>query len=290
MSSARDFAGDYSPGGLTERAARRARARHAGRRSGISRRRWARVRRGYQPGQLDARLEWKIRHVDRAEFDARYAQQISTRPSRPSAAVQWERRREAVWQHCVSSEALVRARGQHIGTTRERRAIGLKQRGIDGRSKGDMKCVRTIYTYNQLLCAMGIAGFQHVRAPRGHRDYLRVEWRMHRRLGISLCRQPGGTGDSAKQRVPRRTSTPSIPPPAAADPDPPDKPAERPATDEEQLAAQVRFLEAQQRFGIGSADLINRKLMVARRQLSLLEGQDRERIASTTSEGFRCST
>lgn len=282
MSSAADFTADYSPGGLSERAARRARARHAGRRSGIVRRRWARVRRGYLPGQLDAPLTWKIRHVDRDEFHRRY-ELASPRPERPSAAVQWERKREAVWEHCVSSERLVRARGQHVGTTRGRRARALELRGHP-------RCDRTIYTYNQLLEAMGIAGFQHVKAPRGRKDYLRVEWRMSRRLPISPCRQPCGTGNTTSfAGVPRR-STASIPPPTAADPDPPDKPAERPATDEEQLAAQVRFLEAQQRFGIGSADLIDRKLMVARRQLSLLEGQDRERIASTTSEGFRCST
>lgn len=283
MTAAADFKADYSPGGLSEGAARRARARHAGRRSGIVRRRWARVRRGYLPGQLDAQLEWKIRHVDRDEFDRRYEEFISARPERPSAVVQWERKREAVWEHCASSERLVRARGQHIGTTRGRRARALELRG-------HARCDRTIYTYNKALEAMGIAGFQHVKAPRGRKDYLRVEWRMSRRLPISPCRQPGGTGNTTSfAGVPRR-STASIPPTASADDTPPDKPAERPATDRDEIERRLAFHEMKLAAGWAIDPLEAAGL---RRQLSLLDsepGQDLDRIASTTSEGLRCST
>jgi hypothetical protein len=232
MSRASDFRGAYSPGGAVF-SSPRARARRAGLRSGVVRRRRALRRRGIEPGAGSRRLalDYELRRVSRDEFDARYAA-CWPRPEHPAAAAQWERGRETVWQHVLACYALLCARGQHCRTTNGQRGTALTARGRP-------RCRRTLQRYSRKLEQMGLASVLHVRRPPGRKDCLAIEWHVTRRLPcLSPPLRERGTLGSA-EGVPRRPA--SLPPPAAAESGPPDKPAERPVTRREELEAQIRF-------------------------------------------------
>lgn len=249
---------------------RRAAARRAGRASGVKRRQLARARRRPGPGQQALRFEH--RKLSRREFDDRY-EKLWPRPERPTAAVSWAKGRETLWEHQKAVYALVCVRGQHCGTTKGQRAKGLSSRGL-------ARHPRTVRRLNLKLEAMGVAALLHRRKPHPQKDCLAVEWRMTRRLPILRVTPPPGTenpgfarGFSAvhPSRRPRcSTSTDLSPPASPANADPPDEPADRPVTEEEQLDAQIRFVQLKLDMNFGDPEAVRRTLWTLldrRRQL-----------------------
>lgn len=266
---------------LHERAMRKRRASHSRRAgrvggvaSGVARRRLAHKRRGNKPGPntRSLALTYELRRLSRREFDELYLKAFPL-PERPTALASYERCREAVWQHVGSLYALLAVQGQHCKTTQPRRRVGLAHRGVT-------RCVRTLYSYNRRLEAMGIAKVIHYKTPPGKLDCLSVEWHVTRRL---TCRVATPTENPFLRKggsPPQSTATALVPPPTAADLGPPDKPAELPVTDDEQHAARVRFLQLRLRFPFGD-------LAPIEAELAQLSGQARDRICSRSSRGFR---
>lgn len=264
---------------LTNR--KRARCRRAGIESGRVRRYRGLRRRGLTPGPETRGLEltWELRRIGRREFDRRY-EAMWPRPDWPAAAASWERGRSALWQHLMGCYALVCARGQHCGTTNGQRGIALSSRGLP-------RCRRSVQYYNRRLEALGILGALHVRGPRQRdgsrgKDFLRIEWRVTRRL---LCTPPTGTVNPCLRQgglPPFQQRTASSAPPSAADLGPPGGPAEQPVSEEEGLAAQIQFQQLMLDLGIGDP-------VVNRAKIGQLGRELRDLIGASSSEGFRCS-
>ena len=246
----------YAPGGLTRDAARREAARRGGRASGIRRRQLARARRGHAgPGQTTASLSYELQQPSRRTFRLDY-ERMFPRPERPCAAASWERGREAVWEHLMGSWRLVAARGQHCRTTNGQRGEHLSSRGVP-------RCRRSVQLYARKLEALGYAGFLHVRKPPGQRDCLSVEWRLTRRLPSSFApplreRRSCPTGIASPPC--RQRQQPEIPPASRADDVPPDEPADRPGTEEEAIAAQIRFAQLKLKLGWGVPEELRRRI------------------------------
>lgn len=192
---------------LTNR--KREQCRRAGRASGRRRRQLARTRRGNaRPGQLTASLSYEPRQPTRQEFDRRY-EALWPAPESPQGLAQWLRGRDTAWVHLVGLYRLVLARGQHADTTKPRRAVALA-------SRGRSRSLRTVRRLNLKLEELGYVALLHVRTPQGQRDYLRVEWRLHRRIRPLDVTHPPGTRNygASPHVVPRRT--PGIAPAARA--------------------------------------------------------------------------
>lgn len=226
-------------------------------------------------------LTYELRRISRREFDQRY-EAAFPRPERPTAALSWERGRETLWEHVLACYALLCARGQHCRTTNGQRGQALS-------SRGRPRCRRTLQRYSRKLERLGLATVLHVRKPPGQRDCLAIEWHVTRRVRGLHVTPPSGTGNPGLRPGgcrPQSTATDSLPPPTAADETPPAAPAERPASREGELEAQIQFQQLKLSIGFGEPGLIRRELDRLEAQL----GQERARIASTTSEGFRCST
>lgn len=174
MSAARDFNGDYSPGGLSGRALRRARARRAGIASGAARRKLSRGKREPRMRSRDhaLALAYTHRQLDRKRFDELFEREWP-RPVHGPAASAWERGRETLWQHYIGIFRLYRARGQHSRTTNAQRGAALAGRGRP-------RCRRQVQRLHRRLEQMGVALLGHYKdqgpVP-GHRDCLVLEIR-----------------------------------------------------------------------------------------------------------------
>lgn len=160
------------------------------------------------------------------------------------------------------------------------------QLAADGRIRGR----RTVQRVHRDLEAMGVARISHIRrsgAARrpGELDCLSIVFLGRSRVtpGYAEPRQGGPLQGPPACLGATATAKALIPPPSAADDEPPDEPGERPSTETERIAARVRFLQLRLGYPFGNVDAI-------RSELASLSGQDLPRIASTTSRGLRCST
>lgn len=260
-------------------------ARAAGLASGRARRRLAIKRRG-RTGieQHGLSLDYELRRLSRGEFDRRY-EALWPYPERPTAAASWERGREAMWTYLGGVYALLSVRGQYCRTTSEQRREHLKGKGIP-------RCRRTVQRYNAKLAAMGIAkftGFSRWNPESGWTGYISVQWHLTRRVRILDVTPPPGTGNPVRSsRVPRvqSKSKTRIAPTSSADDEPPDKPAERQSTEDDDRRARIRFLTSWLERPYGDMSAVEAELA----QLEAESGPDLARIGASSSRGFRCST
>lgn len=270
MSAARDFKGDYSPGGLAPRAARRARARRAGILSGRARRRLAHGRRVPHRRTRDQALAltYRQRQVTRREFERLY------RRARPTGN---EGGLETGYQHYLAVFCRYRRDGQHYRTTNQQRAAALTTRGRP-------RCRRQVQRLNRLLADMGLAVVSHYRdqgATPGHRDCLVVELRTPRSKNVT---PPAGAGALPSARgscsAPKGSSctettgraSPSLsPPPSAADEE---GPPEAAVTERDQVAGQLEFAELMLRVGFGDRVLVGERAAQLRRRLHRIRERD----------------
>lgn len=189
----------YSPGAVhpgSRREWRRSKiARKAGRASGRARRRLAHARRGnVGRGQQHLQLSYELRQPSRRQFDREYAKCFPP-PTTPQGLAQWERGRETVWVHAMNLWRLVCARGQHCDATKPRSRTALQRRGRDRHE-------RHVRRLNIRLEQLGYAALIHRRTPQDQKDYLTLEWRLHRRLrSFDVTHPPGTTNPPLRGRV-----------------------------------------------------------------------------------------
>jgi hypothetical protein len=196
-STRRDFE-DYSPGGLTPRAQRRARARKAGLASGRKRRQLARGRRHpHRRTRQDAlRLHYPHRQIRRERFEELYWQ---VRPNGNTRGL------ETAHRHYVGLFRRYRVSGQHYATTNRERMRALAHAGRP-------RCRRQVQYLNRLMGQMGLAhvGWKHnQRDTPGHRDHLVVEINSPLRAHKN-CTPPTGAG-TGPLRGPAVPAFPVIP-------------------------------------------------------------------------------
>ena len=247
-------------------------------------------------GQEVAQLEYPLRMVGRKEFASLYETRYP-RPERGCAAARWEQRQDAVYTHLVTSWRLVRARGQHCRTTNGQRMQALEERSCS-RSR------RSVQYYNDILRELGIMTVSHLRRPPGVKDCQVIEWRCHRSMRAILksrfappLRERRTLPPGVCSPLDRQRPTDLIPLASRAETEPPDKPAERPASEEERREARIRFLEMKLAYPFG--DMSEIKLELARLQrganldlhpYSTGTSAQAAETAVTTARGFRCST
>jgi hypothetical protein len=260
VSRAADFACGYAPGGLSPRARRRENARRAGRLSGRARRKTAWARRGIAPGPGSRRLKltYDHRQPSRTEFDRDYSREFPEPDSHQGAAM-WQKGRQTCWELLMDTWRLRCARGQYCDTTKPRRA-----RQLEARGRG--RCEKTVQRHMRRLERLGYVRFVWIRTQVDQLDYLRVEWRLHRRFTSLNVLHPPGTenpgfagGFSAVPQKPDPAINDLSPPPAAADVGPPDKPAERPGTEREDLESQIRFVQLKLDMSFGGSAQFERQ-------------------------------
>lgn len=270
MTAARDFKDDYSPGGLSGKSKRRVIAQRAGKVSGrLRRQRGAGRRSSHRRTRQEALcLTYRHRQFRRDEFFSRYKQAFPP-PIHPPALVQWKRGRVTAWLDYRLDFRLYRKRGQHCGTTNWRRGRALE---LNHRPR----CRRTVQRLHRKLEAMGLVAFHPMKrkgSKPGERDYLVMEVRTPEN---PACHPPakGGSGNCPKGRVPalpakestQKSGESGLPPPSAADADPPDEPAERQITERERIEAAIRFTEQKAAAGWSTHGL-RLRLHELRRQL-----------------------
>lgn len=254
MSAARDFKGDYSPGGLAGASKRRTLARRAGIASGVKRRQLSTVQR--QPRcrsrQQALRLAYSHRQVTREQFEALY------RRARPNGN---EGGLETAWLYYASLFKRYRVGGQHYRTTNGQRGAALAS---DQRTR----CRRTVQRLNRLMGEMGLATVSHrkdQRATPGHKDCLIVEISSP---SAKKCHPPSGSRNRTTSGVPacsrgdQSEHNQSSPPPSAADVDRPASPA---ATEREELEAHLAFMQLKLSLGWESSTLRSRRAEVSAR-------------------------
>lgn len=255
---------DYCPGGRSDVAERRARARRAGYASGVARRRRSTVRRPprARTGQHAVSLAYKVRQVTAAEFEDRYrvmceqhdgagrACKVSAcdlcgaKKGTPCAPIPFDQRglntaRELYRQQMTA----FRHHGQDWETTNAQISRGLECRGR-GRSR------RTVQRNRKRLEAMGLVGYSHVvrsgwlRIP-GKLDTLRVRCMCPARIANGT--PPPGAGAWLRQAAPACTSkskaTALSPPTSSADEDPPASPEHGATTERTETEQRLFWLE-----------------------------------------------
>jgi hypothetical protein len=274
MSAAADFKGDYSPGGMTDRARARARARRAGLASGRKRRQRSQRRRcnRQRSRQRALALAYAHRQLTREQFETLYEREYP-RPERPCAAARWEQGRDAHWQHYVSSWRIYRHAGQHTRTTRGQRARALELAGIPNIA-GKPRSMRHVRRMNQRLEALGLAVFTHLRdqgSRPGRKDCLVLEIRTPEIQNVTPPAGAGTTpsGGGVPALPTESTSTDSVAPAARAMP--PDGGDQLRAAKRAELEAAIEFQELKLRIGFAPPAMARATLGRLRAEVALLD-------------------
>lgn len=264
MSSARDFSGDYAPGGLTTRGKWRAAGRRGGLASGIKRRQLAKGRRvpHARDRQAALALAYTVRQVSRREFERLYAAMCA------SQGLPNDRRGLNTAYELYSVEIRAyRAQGQDFETTNRQRELALS-------SRGRPRCRRTVQLTRKRLEAMGLIRYHHIRRGgwrAGQKDTLRVQLLvLERSRRGANCTPPSGAPTPLRGVVGALPSKALIAPPAGGRLG---RAAPPPSSEEGELGRAIRFQQMKLDAGWGGTQV--------RYRLAALRAQER---ASTAPE------
>lgn len=232
---------DYCPGGRSDVAERRARARRAGYASGVARRQRSTVRRPprARTGQQAIAIIYKVRQVGAHEFTERYREMCAER------GLAYDTRGLHTALELYRCHLTVhRAQGrQDFETTNEQVSRALAKRGR-------ARCRRTVQRQRKRLVWMGLIAYHHMRRSGARRipgqlDSLRVRALCPpRRANVT---PPSGAGAWLRQAAPACTSkskaTALSPPTSSAEDDPPASPEHDATTERTEDEQRLFWLE-----------------------------------------------